>query len=201
MRDPFMDAVRRSRESRKRNLVIYCILMLATVIGIAAYIHVTISSLLLNSNISLEFYRNNGYIWASILVYASYIGLMFCLLLFMQMSLPAFRELSGRKIDLISRKSLFIIAFCIAVYFSAITAINGMYRENERVEVWANRLAVERDLGLEIRLRAIENDIANDQIISSLVSLDKAEGLIQNRITENFLARIRQNHSLNLTIL
>ena len=201
MRDPFMDAARRSRESRKRNLVIYCILMLATVIGIAAYIHVTISSLLLNSNISLEFYRNNGYIWASILVYASYIGLMFCLLLFMQMSLPAFRELSGRKIDLISRKSLFIIAFCIAVYFSAITAINGMYRENERVEVWANRLAVERDLGLEIRLRAIENDIANDQIISSLVSLDKAEGLIQNRITENFLARIRQNHSLNLTIL
>ena len=201
MRDSFLAVARKSRASRKRKLVAYCILMLATVIGIAAYVHITISSLLLNSNISLEFYRNIAHIRASILVYASYIGLMFCLLLFMQMSVPAFRELTGRHIDLISRKSLVIVAFCVAAYFSAITAINGMHRESKRVEVWANRLAVERDLGLEIRLRAIENDIANDQIISSMVSLDKAEGLIQNRITENFLTRIRQNHSLNLTIL
>lgn len=201
MRDTFMGIVRRQKSARKRRLTAYGTMLSVAIVATAAYVHLTISSLLDNSNISLEFYRNNQHIWTSVLVYLSYIGLFFCILLYMQMLVPVLRELTGRCIDLTSRKSIICISFCIAAYFSTITAIYGMHRENERVAVWANRLAVERDLGLEIRLKAVENDIANDQIIASLVSLDKAEGLIQNRISENFLSRIRQNHSLHLTIL
>ena len=60
---------------------------------------------------------------------------------------------------------------------------------------------MERDLGLEIRLKAIEDDIATDQIISSLSDLDNAEGIILNRITDNYLSRIRHNYSISLIIL
>lgn len=201
MRDSFMEMIRKNRQTRKRRLVIYCVLLSAAIIGIAAYIHTTISSLLLNSNIAFVFYWDNTDIWTSALIYTSYIGLFFCILLSLQMLATPLRELTGRSIDLMSRRNIAIAASCIAAYFSIITAVNGMHKESERVAVWANRLAVERDLDLEIRLRTIENDIANDQIISSLIGLDKAEGLILNRITENFLSRIRQNHTLNLTIL
>ena len=201
MRDTFMEYLQKDKSVRKRRLAIYSMTLTAAVLGVVAYVHYTLKSLLLNSNISLEFYRTNIDVLDSVVVYVSYIGLLFCALLLMMMVAPAFRELTGRSINLTSKRYLVLFAVVVAAYFSVVTAVNGINRESERVAVWANRLAVERDLGLEIRLKAIEDEIASDQIISSLAGLDKAEGLILNRISENFLSRIRQNYSLNLILL
>lgn len=201
MRNTFLGMLQKDRKTRKRKLICYCFVLLAAAAGVLVYTHLALRSLLLNSNITLEFYRTNIDIVTSVIVYLSYIGLAFCVLFFMIMLVPAIRELTGHSINLTSKRGLAAFAFCTAAYFSVVTATSGVHRESERVAVWANRLAVERDLGLEIRLKAIEDDIASDQIISSLVSLDKADGLILNRISENFLSRIRQNYSIGLMLL
>ena len=98
---------------------------------------------------------------------------------------PVLRGLFGIRLNMFSKKNLAIFALCCAAYFSMTAGILGFGREQERVLVWANRLAVERDLGLEIRLKAIEEDIATDQIMASLSHLDNAEGIILNRISDN----------------
>ena len=201
MRDTFLKALQSKKPGRKRRLHIYGTAVVLTAAALFAYMHITLNSLLLNSNISLELYKwNTNYIDTAI-AYASYIGLVFCVLLHLQMLAPVLRELFGIRANMLSGKSLLAFALCAAAYFTFTVSFVGFQREVERVSVWANRLAVDRDLGLEIRLRSIEDDIAADPIISSLSSLNNAEGLITNRISENFLARIRQDYNLNLVLI
>ena len=189
------------RKFRKKRLAIYGTAVICALIFTALYAHVTLKSLLLNSNISLELYRWNSNIPYTALVYISYIGLLCCILLYIQMLCPVLRGLWGIRMNMFSKKNLAIFALCCSVYFSITVGILGFGREQERISVWASRLAVERDLSLEIRLKAIEEDIATDQIIASLSRLDNAEGIILNRISDNYLSRIRQNYSMNLIML
>lgn len=201
MRNTFTDMLRRSGNPRKILFSIYSIVLSGSIIGIIVYTHTTLRSLLQNSNISLELYRQDIDLVSNISVYISYVGLLFCILFFLHMLASAIREFTGRRIHILSKKSLAIFALSASAYLSLTVGIHSINREQEKSVVWANRLAVERDLGLEIRLRATENDIANDPIISALSTLDGAEVMILNRISENFLSRIRQNYSLNLVIL
>ena len=200
-REALLGKIREDKRVRKQGLMIYCAALVAAIVFVAAYTHMTLKSLLVNSNISLELYRWNNDIPNTILVYISYIGLLFSMMLYLQMLTPVLREMWGIRIDMLSRKSLTVFAICCSVYFSITAGLLGFEREKERVAVWANRLAVERDLGLEIRLKTIEEDIASDQIISSLSHLENADGIILNRISENYLSRIRQNYSINLIML
>lgn len=200
-KDSLTGKLREDRNIRTRSLVIYGCCILTSIVFILGYTHTTLKSLLLNSNISMELYRWNSNIPHTALVYASYIGLLYCVLIFIQMAGPVLRGLWGIRINMFSKRNLAIFALCCATYFSITSGILGFGREQERVGVWANRLAVERDLGLEIRLKAIEEDIATDQVIATLSHLDNAEGIIFNRITDNYLSRIRQNYSINLLML
>ena len=200
-RGTILGKIREDRRTRKRALAIYLTALTAAIALTAAYIHITLKSLLLNSNISLELYRWNSNITHTGIVYLSYTGLLLSIMLYIQMAAPVIRELFGKRLNMFSRKNLTIFALCCAAYFSITTGILGFGREQEKIAVWANRLAVDRDLGLEIRLKAIEEDIAEDQIISSLSHLDNAEGLILNRISDNYLSRIRQNYSMDITML
>lgn len=200
-RDALLGKIREDKRVRKQGLMIYCAALAAAIVFVAAYTHMTLHSLLLNSNISLELYRWNSDIPNTVLVYISYIGLLFSMMLYIQMLTPVLREIWGIRVDMLSRKSLTTFAICCSAYFSITAGLLGFEREKERVAVWANRLAVERDLGLEIRLKTIEEDIASDQIISSLSHLENADGIILNRISENYLSRIRQNYSMNLIML
>lgn len=201
MREVLLGKIREDRKARKKWLLAYGIALAAVIVFIAAYTHTTLTSLLLNSSISLELYRWNSDIPHTVLVYLSYIGLLFSMVLYIQMLMPVLRELWGIRFDMLSRKSLTVFALCCAAYFTVTAGILGFERERERVAMWANRLAVDRDLGLEIRLKTIEEDIASDQIISSLSHLENAEGVILNRIAENYLSRIRQNYSMSLVML
>lgn len=199
--DSLLETARKDKASKKRNLKIYAGVLIFSILFLVIYIHLTLKSLLLNSNISLELYRWNNDIPNTTAVYISYMGLLFCIILLLKMLSPVVREVYGIRFDIFSPKNLIICALCGATYFSLTTGMYGFRREQERVSVWANRLSVDRDLGLEIRLRSIEEDIANDQIISSLSRLDNAEGMILNRISETYLTRVRQDYSMNLIIL
>ncbi len=188
----------KSRKRRKRNLTIYITVAAISAICILIYTHLSLKSLIYNSNISMELYLWNDRTTYTILVYLSYMALMFCIIQLMQMCAPAIRELTGRRFDFFSLKWLAAFAFVSALYLSVASSKLGFQKEQDRIMVWANRLAVDRDLGLEIRLRSVEEAIASDQLISTLSSIDKASGMILNRITENYLSRIRQSHGISI---
>ena len=197
----FIDWARKDKTQRKKRLKIYCVALGAAITGIAIYTHLTLKSILLNSNISLELYRWNSNIPNTIGVYISYIGLLLCIILFLKMLSPAIRELYGIRYNILTTRNLAICALCAATYFSITSGVIGFNREQDRIAVWANRLSVDRDLGLEIRLKTIEEEIASDKFISSLSRLNNAEGMILNRISETYLSRIRHDYSLGLKML
>ena len=198
VREDILHAIQKDRRKRRRYLRIYIATAVISATGILAYTHLTLRSLIFNSNISMELYLWNERTAYTLIVYLSYMTLLFCIVLLIQMGAPAIRELTGRRIDIFSLKWLAAFAFVSAMYLSVTSSKLGFQKEQDRVMVWANRLAVDRDLGLEIRLRAVEDAIASDQLISTLCALDKTSGMILNRITENYLSRIRQSHGISI---
>ena len=200
MREKVAEHIREVKRHRKRLLIIYGIVCIAAAAATFAYTHITLRSLILNSNISLELYRGNSQVHYTALVYLSYTGLLFCLMLMLQAVQPVARETIGMRYNVFRVRNLAIFAFFCALYFTINAAVLGFRKEQDRVTVWANRLAVERDLGLEIQLRSVEESIASDQLIATLSRLDNTQSMILNRIAEYYLARTRQGYNTSVFI-
>jgi nitrogen fixation/metabolism regulation signal transduction histidine kinase len=178
----------------------YGLAILTTGICIFAYTHITLKSLIMNSNISLELYRLNDNIRYTVLVYLSYTGLFFCLLLHIQSLRPVVKRFFGISYNILSRWGILLFALICAFYFTCTSSTLGFRKEVDRVTVWANRLAVDRNLALEIQLRSVEESIANDQLLSALSMLENTAGMLQNRISDNYLSRIRQDNSITVHV-
>ena len=155
----------------------------------------------MNSNINLELYRWTGGARYSFLVYLSYTGLLMCILLQIQTLRPAMKEFFGLRYDIFDTRALAVSALLFALYFTVTSSVLGFNKEQDRVQLWANRLAVDRDLGVEIQLRSVEDEIANDQVIRMLSSVDNTIGVIQNRLAESYLGRIKQNYDLKVNVI
>ncbi len=192
---------RGNRRHYRRNLLIFGVCMIILVILTIFYTQFTLRSLLLNSNISIELYRWNTNILYTVIVYLSYTGLLFCILLLLQCFRPVVKEFLGYRYDMLSGKTLIIFAVICSAYFTIISGQLGFKKESDRVTVWANRLSVDRDLSLEIQLRSVEESIAYDQLISALSYLENTGGMIQNRISEYYLHRIRQSYNMQVRIV
>ena len=175
--------------------------MLLMMIMLIVYINTTLSSVICNSNIPLEIYRWNNKSFYSILVYCSYIGLAFSILLMLQTIRHMMKERWDIQYDALSKKAVIIFSLITASYFMITSSVIGFEKEEDRVDVWANRLSVDRDLALEIQLRSVEDAIATDQIISSLAVIDNTAGMIQNRITDTYLGRAGQNYDMSARII
>lgn len=193
-------ALTRNKKSRRTRLMVFMIIMAAVIAAMCAYIHLSLTSLIMNSNISLELYRWNDGMFFTILVYISYTGLLMSIPMLMQITGPAIREFTGKRLNFLARKQLVAFFFITATYFTATSGTLGFLKEQNRVMVWANRLAVDRDLGLEVHLRGIEEDIASDQLISSLAALENTSGMILNRINEYYLNRNRQMYDISVRV-
>ena len=201
VRNRITATARENRRHYRRRLLIFgaCIILLAILTGF--YTQYTLKSLLLNSNISLELYRWNTNILHTVIVYFSYTGLLFCILLLLQCLRPVVKEFTGYRYDMLSGKTLIIFAVVCSAYFTVTSSQLGFKKETDRVTVWANRLSVDRDLSLEIQLRSVEENIAYDQLISALSYLESTEGMIQNRISEYYLHRVRQSYNMQVRIV
>ena len=66
--------------------------------------------------------------------------------------------------------------------------------------VWANRLAVDRNISLEIQLRNLEDGIATDQILWTLASHQNTKDAIQKRISEYYLSHLRHSCRPNIVL-
>lgn len=200
MREKIAEYIREDKRLRPRRLVIYGILCALAAAGTLVYTHLTLQSLILNSNISMELYRGNNLVHYTVLVYVSYTGILFCLVLLLQSMQPIVRETIGIRYNLFKVKNLAVFAFLCSLYFTVTAAILGFRKEQDRITVWANRLAVERDLGLEIQLRSVEESIASDQLIATLSRLDNTQEMILNRLSEYYLSRTRQGYNTSVMV-
>ena len=200
IRDRFVALARADRERTRTKMAAYGLAILTTGICIFAYTHITLKSLIMNSNISLELYRLNDNISYTVLVYLSYTGLFFCLLLHIQALRPVVKRFFGISYNILSRWGILLFALICAFYFTCTSSTMGFRKEVDRVTVWANRLAVDRNLALEIQLRSVEESIANDQLLSALSMLENTAGMLQNRISDNYLSRIRQDNSITVHV-
>ena len=200
IRQNIADVIRGGKKYRRRRLVVYGIICALAAAGTLVYTHMTLKSLILNSNITMELYRGNDLVHYTALVYVSYTGILFCLVLLLQSMQPIVRETLGIRYDMFKIRNLAVFALLCAIYFTAIAAVLGFRKEQDRVTVWANRLAVERDLGLEIQLRSVEEPIASDQLIATLIKIDNAQTMILNRISDYYLSRTRQGYNISVSI-
>ncbi len=67
-----------------------------------------------------------------------------------------------------------------SAYMVIMAGTLGFRKEQNRVNVWANRLSMERDISLELELRRVEDKIASDQLIATLSAIQNSNGIILN---------------------
>ena len=188
------------RHDRLRHKIMYVAGICLTFIAAGIYVHTMFVSLIMNSNIALELYRWLNLSIYTVLVYVSYIGIMFCMLLMLQMLKPAVRELTGLRYSVFSKKWLLCFSAICALYLTVMSGVLGFRKEQDRIIVLTNRLALDRDLGLEIQLRSLEDAIATDPMVASLSELDRSDITILNRLNENYLYRVSQDYSVTATL-
>ncbi len=175
-----------------------CFMAMALVL---VYSHMALRSVIFNSNINLELYKLQDLnVWSAV-VYSSFMVMLLSVPMLLQMLQPALCRLTGRHFDVFSTGGKVVMASLFALYFVLFPAVLGFHKEHDRAEVWSNRLAIDRDITLELQLRRAEAQIAEDSFIAPLSMLEAAETTIRNRIAENYLSRISQNYDINVYLL
>ena len=174
--------------------------VLLQVAGICCYIHYTFRSIVFNSGICLELFKVNLIDGYTAVVYLSFLALTLTIPLLLQFIAPLIRHLTGFRYDMFSPVARVLFAVIVGVYFSAVSSLLGFEKEQNRVEVWANRLAMDRDISLEIQLRASEPGIAADGVIGTLSLLENSYEMIRGRLTNAYLTRISQDYDISVII-
>ncbi|MBQ7622300.1 MAG: hypothetical protein IJS66_00990, partial [Bacteroidales bacterium] len=196
--------VRRNIWSRVRSNALAIALAVAGAAAVAAlcfYLHFTIRSIILNSGISLELYKFSTLSVYSFLVYASLLTTLSCIPMILQLMQPAFSRLFGWHADMFSPAARLVFSLLAAVWLVVVSAVLGFEKEEDRMEVWAGKLAVDRDVNLELALMRVERRIAEDGVIAALSTLDGSEGMIRNRIIDNYLGPVAGNYGINVVII
>ena len=166
------------------------------VLAVILYIHFTFRSISDNSSITLELFRIpllSGY---TAIVYLSFLALTITIPLLIQILSPILRSLTGLRYDMFSLNGRVGYAVVVGVYFVTASSMMGFQKETNRVDVWANRLAMDRDIALEIQLRSTENAISADAMIGALSVLDGSADIIRNRLVSAYMGRISQDYDI-----
>lgn len=174
---------RMSGSSRRHNVIVIAATIISGLL-LMLYIHLVFSSLIANSDIELEIYRLGQMSIYSVLCYITFAMLFLALLYVAQMIFLFIRRDS--RVNLFSWKYVLPYVLFISAYTVAIVSIYGFEREYELNRVRTNKLAIERDLTLEMYLRSVEQEIANDRFIAVLSSVKGGE-LIRSRLLERYL--------------
>lgn len=180
----------------KRNLALYAALLLAAMAAVCVFVHAFFTSVIQNSNITLELYKLSELSWNTALVYVMLCSLLMMLPALGKMAASAIRCVFGLKAPKNRALGRAAVAIVFSAYLIAVAGDLGLRKEQDRVRVWANRLSIERDISLEMNLRRIEDRIAGDQLIAALSALESTAGVIQNRVSETYLFRISQDHNI-----
>ena len=170
--------------------------IVATVL-LAFYIHYVMRSLILNSSIGMEPYRISELSVYSLLCYLSFASLFLALLFQIYMVVMLIRR--DARINLFSWTNIVLFILGFALYSVIASNVYGLQKEFENNRVNTSKLAIERDLSLEMFLREVEPAIQSDPFISVLAAVNGAE-LIKNRLTERYLySDIVQKYNITIS--
>ena len=175
--------------------ILAAVLILAT-LAVCVYMHLTFRSITVNSSINLELYKVGLLSGYTALVYLSFLALSLTVPLLLQILSPLLRSLTGLRYDMFSGGGRLCYAIVVGVYFVVASSWFGFQKEQQRIDVWANRLAMDRDIALEIQLRSVENAIASDPMIGALSVLESSAGIIQGRLVSSYMGRISQDYDI-----
>ena len=167
-------------------------------IFIFCYIHFTLKSLILNSSIDLELYNIQGITIYTIISFFSYALLFAALLLSLQFVALSYEM--KRNISLFSDKGILVYLIFISIYSVACVANYGFTKEYERNRSITNKLAIDRDLDLELHLRSMEKLIQDDPIINLVISVPNSGELIKSRLEELYFWSIINKYDIRITV-
>lgn len=190
--------LRKALTDGRKSFIIYGSAITGSILAIATHSWFSLKSLIMNSNISLELYMWQNISIYTVMVYISYTGLMLAILFLGQMLMPIIYKNHHKKFNLFSNKFIIFFAIACGIYFTAVTGILGLKKEHDRLMVTASKLAVDRDLGLELQLLNMEENIAKDPYIAVFSTLGQSNNMIFNRLTENYMPRISQAYTITV---
>ena len=193
--------IEKDRDSAKKKALIYGSVILICLIAILVYIHLSLRSFIIHSNVSLELYKASDNIFHAVIVYLSYTFLLACIPFLIQEMRPAVWELTGKHYDILTRRSLIIFAFICAAYFTTITAVLGFRKEQVKVVRWAQTLSNDRNPVLEKTLNEIEELIVEDQNIAAAINNEYGSQIIQNRIKEYYLNDYDETYDITVSLI
>ena len=193
--------INKDRNTAKRKAVIYGSAILICLIAILVYIHLSLRSFIIHSNVSLELYKASDNIFHAVIVYLSYTFLLACIPFLIQEMRPAVWELTGKHYDILTRRGLIIFAFICAAYFTTITAVLGFRKEQVKVVRWAQTLSNDRNPVLEKTLNEIEELIVEDQNIAAAINNEYGSQIIQNRIKEYYLNDYDETYDITVSLI
>lgn len=188
------------RLTNRGKWLLYFALFSAPVI-LVIYIHLTLCSLIMNSNIMFELYRLTELSIYTIISYFSYGLLFIALLLLIYMCIPYTRTTT--RATPVHIRQLLLYVLLVSLYVISVVSYLGYRKELARCRVWTNKLSVERDLSLELQLRNIETKLPADPIIRDMLEYrDNAlvVALLQSRLDELYLQGVTQTYEVSLTI-
>ena len=175
------------------------VIALLIVIGLAlvVYIHFVLRSLILNSSIVLEPYRLSDLGIYAVVSYLTFAMLFLALLFQIQLVVMLIRR--DARVNLFTWSHIAIYVLAVSLYSVAVMGFYGLKKEYESNRVNTGKLAIERDLSLELYLREMEPAIQTDPFFSVLTSVGGAE-LIKNRLMERYLySDIVSKYNITLT--
>ena len=193
--------INKDRKTARVKAIVYGSIILVSLISLVIYTHLTLKSFIINSNVSLELYKASDNIVYTVIVYISYTLLLACIPFMLQELKPAVWELTGRRYDVLTRRNLMIFAFVCAAYFTIISAVLGFRKEEDKVEVWARSMTDDRSAELEQTLNEVEEKIAEDHNIASVIGQEHGNNIILNRIREYYLSGYDDSYDVTVTII
>lgn len=165
---------------------------------IIAYIHISLRSLILNSNIVLELYKIDEITVYTILSYVLYALLFTALLFSLQLLRPAIKM--RHNLSFLNMRAIMVYIFVISIYTLATVSFYGFLNEYERNRVLTTKMSVERDLNIELILRSSEKLIENDPVLALWVQIDQSNEMVNNILTEQYFWNLMQKYDLRITI-
>lgn len=196
VRIPLMCAIGRIG---KRAILIWCALA-ALLLFVPGYAFISFKSIIKNSSICLELFKITELSQYSAYVYISYIFLLSASVLILQLLRPAIHKVLGLRLNFLSSLGKLCVVVVCAAGLVSLSAVEGLKREEGKINVWANRLAVDRNLAFELQLLATENFIAADGYIGGLIAEGRDYNILLNRVMENYMGRISQDYDVGLFI-